>query len=405
MTRYHARENTQLLLDALESMPVVVLSGMRQSGKSTLIQHLPVKHGFTYKTFDDLNTLEAARLNPDTFLEQGERIIIDEAQRFPEIMNFIKKSVDLKRKNGRFILSGSSNFLLLKNISESLAGRAIYLELHPFNRREVLGKIKSKPVFENFLRTGDFKKQEGQAISWQEIITGGMPSVCLKEVKKPEIWFKGYEQTYLERDIRMLSQVADLVSFGRLLRLTALRTGQVLNLSDLGRDAKLNAVTTGRYLSLMETSFVISRLSPYLKNPVSRIIKAPKIYFSDTGLAAYLCAASKIDSHEPLKGRLFENYIIQNLQSILAARVPDARIYYWNIQGRSEVDLIVEDGLRTYAIEVKYGSQWRSEDLKGLDAFISSSKNCKVGMLVYNGKELTKFSDKIWIVPASILLQ
>jgi len=405
MTRYHSRENTQLLLDALESMPVVVLSGLRQSGKSTLLQHLPEKLGFVYKTFDDLNTREAARLDPDAFLEQGERMIIDEAQRFPEIMNFVKKTVDLKRRNGRFILSGSSNFLLLKNISESLAGRAIYFELYPFNRREILKKVGGSSTFENFIRSGDFKKQTGQTISWQEIITGGMPSVCLKEVKKAEIWFKGYEQTYLERDIRMLSQVADLVAFGQLLRLTALRTGQVLNQSDLGRDAKLNAVTAGRYLSLMETSFVISRLSPFLKNPASRLIKAPKIYFTDTGMAAYLCGASKLDSQEPLKGRLFENYVFQNLRSILAARLPDARIYYWNIQGRNEVDLIVEEGLKTYAIEIKYGSQWRSGDLKGLEAFMVGAKNCAASILVYNGKEVAKISDKIWVIPASILLE
>ena len=405
MTRYRDRENTRLLLDALESMPVVVLSGMRQSGKSTLLKHLAGKLDFVYKTFDDLNTLEAARLDPDAFLAQGKRIIIDEAQKLPEIMSFVKKSVDLQRKNGRFILSGSSNFLLLKNISESLAGRAIYLELHSFSRREVIGNIKQKPVIENLIKSETLKKQEGKPIAWQDVLTGGMPSVCLKEVKKAELWFKGYEQTYLERDIRMLSQVADLSSFGQLLHLAAFRSGQVLNQSDLGRDAKLNAVTTGRYLSLMETSFVIFKLYPYLKNPATRLVKAPKIYFSDTGLASYLCAASKTDSNEPLKGRLFENYVIQNLRSILAARLPDARTYYWNIQGRNEVDLIIEEGRKVYAVEIKYGSQWRAEDLKGLEAFMLSSRNCSAGILVYNGKELTKLSDKIWVVPASILLQ
>ena len=187
--------------------------------------------------------------------------------------------------------------------------------------------------------------------------------------------------------------------------LVAFRNGQLLNQSDLGRDAKLNAVTTGRYLSLMETSFVIFKLYPYLKNPSTRLVKSPKIYFSDTGLAAYLCAASKTDRNEPLKGRFFENYVIQNLRSILEARLPDTKLYYWNVQGRNEVDLIVEEGRKTYAFEIKYSSQWQIEDLKGIKTFMSSSKNCVFGVLIYNGKEILKVADKIWVVPAGVLLR
>src|SRR3990167_1068679 len=258
MTSYQPREITKTLIESLENMPVVALSGMRQTGKSTLLLNQPQLKKRRYVSFDDFNTLELARSNPEELLSGKEPITIDEAQKYTEILNVIKKEVDRNRKPGRFLLSGSANFLLLKKVAESLAGRAVYLTLHPFTRREIQGVTKEIPAIVYFLEKGIFPKRNVKPISGPEIMKGGMPSVCLKEVKNPSIWFRGYEQTYLERDIRTLSQVADLVSFRRLLQLVALRNTKVLNISELVRDAKLNLVTTSRYLSLMETSFILS---------------------------------------------------------------------------------------------------------------------------------------------------
>ena len=209
MTSYRKREITKTLEDSLGSMPVVVLSGMRQAGKSTLLLNEPVLKKRKYVSFDDFNTLEAARSNPEEFLSGKEPITIDEAQKYPEILNVIKKEVDRNRKPGKFLLSGSANFMLLKKVSESLAGRAVYMTLHPFTRRETLGFTKEKPALAHFIDTGKFPKRNPKPISLNEILKGGMPSVCLGEAKNPQVWFRGYEQTYLERDIRDLSQVAD----------------------------------------------------------------------------------------------------------------------------------------------------------------------------------------------------
>jgi predicted AAA+ superfamily ATPase len=404
MTAYKSREITNTLEESLENMPVAVLSGMRQTGKSTLLLNQPQFKKRRYISFDDFNTLEAARNNPEELLSGNEPITIDEAQKYPEILNIIKKEVDRNRKPGRFLLSSSANFLLLKKVSESLAGRAVYITLHPFTRREMLGLTKEKPALGHFIDTRAFPKRNIKPVTIKEILKGGMPSVCLGQVKKPQVWFRGYEQTYLERDIRTLSQVADLVSFRNLLQLAALRNTKVLNISELARDAKLNVVTTSRYLSLMETSFIISRIQPYLRNKTSRLIKSPKLYLSDTGLSAYLESIKEADLSETIRGALLESYVAQNLAGILSAYYPDSKTAYWNIQGRYEVDFIIEIGGQAIAIEVKSGSRWKESDLQGLKAYLASNKNCLGGLLAYNGHEVLKLSKNIWAVPVDLLL-
>ena len=404
MTEYKKREISKTLIDALDNMPVVVLSGMRQTGKSTLLLNEPRLKNRRYLNFDDFNTLEAARSNPEGLFAGEEPVIIDEAQKHPEILNVIKREVDKNRKPGRFLLSGSANFLLLKSVAESLAGRAVYLTLYPFIRREIQGKTEEPPALVQFVEKRIFPKRKIKPIVWKEIAIGGMPSVCLGEVKKPDIWFRGYEQTYLERDIRGLSQVADLISFRHLLRLAAFRNAQVLKQSELARDAKLNAVTTSRYLSLMEASYVLHRIPPHLGNLSSRLIKSPKLYLSDTGLAVYLAGLKDSDAHQPFSGALYENYVVQNLLGIFSAHIPEVKITYWNIQGRYEVDFILEVGDETIAIEVKKSTRWQERDLLGLKAYLNSAKKCRAAILSYAGTEVLKLADRIWAVPTQLLL-
>jgi predicted AAA+ superfamily ATPase len=404
MTSYQPREITKILIESLENMPVVVLSGMRQTGKSTLLLNQPQLKKRRYVSFDDFNTLELARSNPEELLSGKEPITIDEAQKYPEILNVIKKEVDQNRKPGRFLLSGSANFLLLKKVAESLAGRAVYMTLHPFTRREMLGRTKEKSALAHFMDTGAFPKREINPVSLKEILKGGMPSVCLGQVKKPEVWFRGYEQTYLERDIRSLAQVADLVSFRNLLHLVALRNTKILNISELARDAKLNVVTTSRYLSLMEASFILSRVQPHFKNKTTRLIKSPKVYLSDTGLSAHLEEIKDSNVNEMARGALLESYVAQNLEGILSAYYPDAKITYWNIQGRYEVDFIIEVGGQTLAIEVKSGSRWKESDLAGIKAYLAGNKECLGGLLAYNGRDVLKLGKNIWAVPVNLLL-
>jgi predicted AAA+ superfamily ATPase len=403
MSVFFRREISRLLNEALENMPVVAISGMRQTGKSTLLKNQLELNDYTYFTFDDYNTLEAAKRNPEQFIEQSEKMIIDEVQKLPELLPVIKQSVDRKRVPGKYVLSGSANILLLKNVSESLAGRAIYLTLAPFSRREIL-RCQGEPFLVEVLKTKKLKMRKFIDVTWKEIITGGMPSVCLGETKKPIYWFRGYEQTYLERDIRGLTHVADMISFRNLIQLVAIRNASLLNQSELSRDVKLNAMTTGRYLSLLETTFVINRIQPYLRNHSSRIIKSPKVYISDTGLAFHLSGLSENSMISRLKGALYENYVFQNMQSILSSHLPDVRIYYWNIQGRHEVDFIVENGEETVAVEVTSASNWQAKDLSGLHSFLSSSKNCTMGIVAYAGTKLLQIEKNIWAVPIALLL-
>ena len=419
MTNYKKREITPLLADAMETMPVVVITGMRQVGKSTLLEQEKLFKGMEYYTLDDFAVLEAVRNDPEELLSDRGPVCIDEAQKCPEIFTVIKRLVDKDRTPGRFILSGSANFMLLKEVTESLAGRAIYFELHPFTQREITGSTGTKPFIPEFFTTLKIPgKHKYKKLTSKDILSGGMPSVCLKQVKKPEIWFRGYEQTYLERDMRDLSQVGDLVAFHSLIQLAALRTGQVLNISELGRDAKLNSRTASRYLDLMETSFLIKKLTPYLSNRSSRLIKSPKLYFSDSGLACHLSGIdldighSKHDAQHSTQnygngsfpGSMTETYIAQNLSAIIESHLPDGRLHYWHVQGRHEVDFIIEHKRETLAIEIKSAGRWNTHDFAGLKAFLKTTPNCKAAILAYNGTKAVKLEEKIFAIPIGMLL-
>lgn len=409
MTPYRSREIIPLLKTALRQMPVVVLTGMRQSGKSTLLQQDPAVRQRRYVSLDDFATLAQAERDPESLLTGTQPLTIDEAQRAPQLLLAVKRVVDAQRRPGQFLLSGSANFALLRHVSESLAGRALYLTLHPMNRREIAKMTATPPALFQFLATGRWPEaRQINPLALREVIRGGMPVVSLHRSQDPSLWFRGYEQTYLERDVRALSQVADLVAFRTLLQLAALRTGQVLNQSELGRDAKLNTPTTVRYLNLLETSFLITRLSPYVRNQASRLIKSPKLYVSDSGLATHLVGAGDLavraGERHPLVGALVETYVVHNLLSVCSSYHPEARVYFWNLQGRHEVDVVIEREGRVMAIEIHWGTRWKTHDLAGLRAFLAHAPHAQAGILAYNGRETVSLGDRMWVVPLGMLL-
>jgi predicted AAA+ superfamily ATPase len=392
--------------DALAEMPVVVVTGLRQSGKSTFLQH---EQGLTdrrYTSLDDFAHLAAARGDPEAFVHTDAPLTIDEAQRCPELLIAIKREVDRHRRPGHYLLSGSANFALLRGIGETLAGRALYLVLHPFSRRELAGRLDAAPIIRRLFDEGAPPRVSTTPIRREDILAGGLPPVSLKLVRQAELWFRGYEQTYLERDVRDLSRIGDFMSFRSLMRLAALRTGQVLTISELARDAKLNAVTTSRYLGLLELSFVISRLPPYLANRASRLIKSPKLYFSDSGLAAHLAGITQedLDAEDPLWGALLETYVAQNLGAILGSNWPEGRLGYWHVQGRHEVDFVIQVGRDALALEVKASARWDDRDLAGLRAFLDKTPRCRLGVLAYGGTESVKLGDRLWAIPLPLVL-
>lgn len=403
---YLARDITHSILAALQSMPVVVVTGMRQTGKSTFLQQQPELHGRRFITLDDLSWLSAARENPEGLVDTDEPLIIDEAQRCPELFIAIKRAVDKKRTPGQFILSGSANFLLMKHIAESLAGRAAYFNLHPFTRRELHGQTGAVPFLKRFFAEPTpamHAGAESAPIILNEVIQGGMPLVSLGEVRDKGIWFKGYEQTYLERDIRDLSRLGNIIPFRHFLRLAAFRTGQLLRPSELGRDARLTTATVSSYLSLLEVSCVMYRLAPYLRNRASRLVKASKFYLGDSGLACYLAGTDTLTDH-PLKGAMMETYVAQNLVGILDATWPHATISFWNIQGRHEVDFVIEVGQRCIAVEIKASPLWDGKDLAGLKSFMAATPDCFAGILAHNGTTAVRIGERLWAIPLSLLL-
>lgn len=405
MTEYRTREITPRLQRALRSLPVVVLSGLRQAGKSTLLQREPgIAAGHAYRTLDDFGTLASARSNPEALLAQP--VILDEVQRCPDLLVAIKRAIDSNREKGRFILSGSANLALMASVSESLAGRAGYFTLHPMTRREIRRETEATPFIVQLLANPNMALQDAEPIRDIDVLKGGLPPVCVDPELHAADWLRAYIQTYVERDVRQLSQIADLVAFQTLAQRAALRTGQVLSIASVARDARLTAVTAGRYLDLLETSFLIRRLPPFLRNRGSRLIKSPKLHFTDSGLAARMAG---IDSIEPgrddrMRGPLYESHVVQNISAILEAHLPDARLGFWHEQGRHEVDLVVEDGRRTVAIEIKAATRWTGADLAGLRAFLDRTPGCVAAILAHNGSQAIRLGDRLLAVPIGRLL-
>jgi len=329
---------------------------------------------------------------------------VPDHQKCPELLTAIKREVDRDRRPGRFLLSGSANLALLKGISESLAGRALYLTLHPFTQREIRGELDEQPVIKTVFERSELPPGlPARSLEPSAARTGGLPVVCLGQVRDAGVWFKGYEQTYLERDVRELSRLGDYVAFRRRLRLAALRTAQILNASELARDANMNARTVGRHLSLLEASFVITRLPPFLANRASRLIKSPKLHVTDSGLAAYLCGVQDLEQ-STLAGALLETHVAQNLQAILEAHWPEAALMFWHVQGRSEVDFVIQSGHDCLAVGVKSSRRWQRRDLAGLSAFLNQTPRCRAAVLAYQGEQVARLGDRLWAVPLGTLL-
>jgi predicted AAA+ superfamily ATPase len=407
MTGYLQREIRTAVASAMKSMPVVVITGMRQTGKTTFLHNEPLLKNHRYVTLDDFATLQSALSQPEFLFESGEGVCIDEAQKAPGLLIAVKRAVDRDRAAGRFVLSGSANFSLLKGISETLAGRAVYLTLQPFSRREMHGAIRDVPLMVKLLAgTIGPPVSRGNPVSSTDILRGGMPSVRGFAAADASVWFQGFEQTYIERDIRDLARIDDMLGFRTAIKLASLRGGQILNMSQLARDARLSPITTTRYLQLAETSFLFRRLPPFLRNRSSRLIKSPKLYVADSGLAAHLADVESIEAgdDEPMRGVLFETYALQNMSAILEAHLPGARISYWHVQGRHEVDFILEYKKSCIAVEAKAATRWSDGDLASLKVFMDKTPSCRAGILAYNGTQTAKLGEKLWAVPLGTIL-
>src|SRR5271156_494477 len=383
------------LSDRLRVMPAVVVTGARQTGKSTLAEQL-VPGERRYATLDDLDVLDAARRDPEALVGGSGAITLDEVQRAPELLRAVKRAIDRDRKAGRFLLTGSANLLLMRQVSESLAGRASYLTLWPMTRREQRG-LGRCGLWDKLHKTPDAEWREmlagekDSAEDWRMLARRGgfpTPALDLATAADRRIWFDGYVRTYLERDLQDLASIGTLPDFRRLMRAACLRMGQLVNQTELGRDVALPQPTVHRWLNLLETSYLLVRLPAYAVNRTKRLIKAPKIYWGDTGLAMHLA-----ETEEP-GGAHLENLVLHDLLVWRDARIDRAELGYWRTSIGEEVDFVIEAGGKLLPIEVKSTARPRLSDAAHLRTFRAEyGKKARAGLLLHTGSTLE------WLAP------
>ncbi len=391
------------LEERLRVMPAAVLTGSRQTGKSTLAGLLN-KGKRRYHSLDDLDVLDAARRDPGALLDSSTPVTLDEVQRAPELMPAVKRAIDKDRRAGRFLLTGSANLLLMRQVSESLAGRASHVTLWPMTRREQLG-LGRAGRWEELLATPDGDWQEllaatdpkAPAEDWRALACRGgfpTPAVELGASTERAIWFDGYIRTYLERDLQDLASIGSLPDFRRLMRATCLRLGQMLNQTELGRDTALPQPTVHRWLNLLETSYMLVRLPAYSVNRSKRLIKAPKAYWGDTGLALHLAG-----QHKP-EGVHLENIVLHDLLAWRDTRVHHAELGYWRTTTGEEVDFVIEADGKLLPIEVKATTRPRLADCSHLRSFRAEyGKKARSGLLLHGGETLEWLSADVLAAP------
>ncbi|MHB8477520.1 MAG: ATP-binding protein [Steroidobacteraceae bacterium] len=376
-------------------MPAVVITGARQTGKSTLVEHL-IPGERRYATLDDIDVLDAARRDPEVLVGGPGPVTLDEVQREPELLRAVKRAIDRDRTPGRFLLTGSANLLLMRQVSESLAGRASYLTLWPMTRREQRG-LGQCGRWDDLFATPDagwrelLGDEKHNPEDWRMLARrGGFPTPALELVSASErrIWFDGYVRTYLERDLQDLASISGLPDFRRLMRAACLRMGQLVNQTELGRDVALPQPTVHRWLNLLEASYQLVRLPAYAVNRTKRLIKAPKIYWGDTGIALHLA-----EGEEPTGAHL-ENLVLHDLLAWRDARIERAELCYWRTSIGEEVDFVIESGGKLLSIEVKSTPRPRISDAAHLRTFRTEyGKKARAGLLLHAGKEIE------WLAP------
>lgn len=366
------RDMAEQVLQAAAQLPIVTVVGPRQAGKTTLVREtFPEK---AYRTLEDPDVRAFAADDPRGFLAGlAEGAILDEIQRSPELLSYLQGMVDEDPRPGRFILTGSQHFLLMQNVSQSLAGRTAVLTLLPLSLAE-LGCLSDRPSAESLMQRGFYPRLHEKPLP---------PYPVLRD----------YFQTYVERDVRQLLKVHDMLAFESFVRLCAGRVGQLLNLSSLANDAGISATTAKEWISLLETSFILFRMPPWHANVSKRLIKTPKIYFHDVGLATYLCGIeepSQLATH-PLKGNFFENMVVSELLKTRYNHGRDSRMCFFRDRTGNEIDVLYPCGPELVPVEIKSGMTIQSGWFSAFDTFGRlSGSPARSGVVVYGGDEIQR---------------
>jgi len=359
--KYVKRKIEKVLIEYLNYFSIIGLTGPRQSGKSTMLKAcLP---DYQYITFDDYKVKELFYSDRDKFISiYDNKVIFDEVHHVPELFDLVKLAVDQDRSiKGRFILTSSAQFKMMRNISESLAGRIGLLTLLPFSFQEIekLGIVEI-----------EFK--------------GNYPELIMSNYKYSDKWYSSYIETYLQKDIKLLSNIGDLYDFSRLISLLAARSSQQLNMSNLSKELGVAVSTIKRWISILEATYVIFLLQPYYDNLGKRVVKSPKCYFYDTGLVAYLTGieTSKMYNNGPMAGSIFENYVISEIYKKIKHQDLPYKLYFFRTNHGEEIDLIVDKKHTKDIIEIKKNMTFKLNMIKTVEKYLKENDN---GFLLYNG--------------------
>ncbi|HEY9168493.1 MAG TPA: ATP-binding protein [Lutibacter sp.] len=372
----------EIILLAAQFKAVAVI-GPRQSGKTTLVRH--IFKNKAYVNFENPDVRLYALEDPRGFLANYPNgAVLDEAQRVPELFSYLQQILDESAVNGMFIITGSNNFLLQESISQSLAGRLGYLHLLPLTLNEI--KIIDKESSSNEI-----------------IFKGFYPSLYSDEIGTT-LWYANYIRTYIERDVRLLKNITNLVTFERFVKLCAGRIGQLLNMNSLAVEVGVDTKTIGAWIGILETSFVLFRLQPHHKNFNKRVVKMPKLYFYDTGLASALLGVQNSDQLElhPFKGALFENMVIVDLLKTRFNKAKTNNLYFWRDNTGNEIDLLIDKGLEMIPIEIKSGQTITNDYFKGLLYWNKLAKT-EGGYIIYGGNSIQKRSNAITVMPYNLI--
>ncbi len=397
---------TQRITAAAGVNPVVFVVGPRQVGKSTLLQSLAGAEGRTVISLDDPAIRAQVREDPLRLLEQGPPLVIDEIQREPDLVLALKRAVDrmgTARKLGHFLVTGSANPLTMKSVADGLTGRASYVWLRPLTRRETLGHA-APGAWDTLLH--DPVERWGDALTdlalprgdWREVCRAGglpWPALHLRDNDARHLWFASYVRNHVDRDVRELSAIENDLQYFELMQLAALRVGNLINQTELGRDARLSQPQVSRWLSLMETTFQAKRIHSYSRSRTTRLIKTPKLYWYDTGLAFHLSRAA-----QPT-GAHFENFVLNDLEAWAEEHPTQAHVTYWRTAGGREVDFVLEgprDAL--LGIEVKTSKNVTAQDARHLVEFVTEREpEGARGVVLYDGDTQIRLHGRILAIP------
>lgn len=405
---YIKRTLCTAIQEASTTFKVILLTGPRQVGKTTLLQHVE-KQIRSYVTLDDFNIRIAAQEDPANFIDRlALPVLIDEVQYAPNLFPYIKMMVDKMKQPGMFWLTGSQQFDMMQNVTESLAGRVAILKLLGISLAEEQGRPDS-PSFLPQLELLKSRQKSAEPLKLQEIYhkiwRGSFPDIVIENGKNWERFYDSYVSTYIQRDVRDYLGIRDVIVFHKFMQIAAARTGQLINYADMARDIGLSEVTVKSWLNILQASGIIYQLQPYFNNQTKRLIKTPKLYFMDTGLCAFLSGwlTSEVLERGAMSGAMLETYVISEIIKSYLHHGRTPRIYFFRDKEKNEVDLLIEENGMLYPIEIKKTGSLQNIDLKAFEVIQKLGLPIAHGGVICGVNSLLPLSANIDAIPIGYL--